>query len=33
MAQECGLPLCVMISQETNETEFIIFDEALKFGI
>jgi len=31
LAQECGLSLCVLISQETGEIEYMIYDEAFKF--
>ena len=31
LTEECGLSLCVLISQETGELEYIIYDEALKY--
>ena len=32
LIQECGLALCVMISKSTDETDFILYEEALNFG-
>ena len=32
VVKECGLPLCVMISKDSEELDNIIFEEALKYG-
>ncbi|MBK8156558.1 MAG: hypothetical protein IPK55_11450 [Streptococcus sp.] len=32
VVKECGLSLCVMISKDSEELEYIIYEEALKYG-